>query len=107
MCNREIKFKLFLDKALSLCADYVATGHYARIKKLRITNYELKANPQSAIRNPKIYQLRKGIDPAKDQSYFLYTLKQEQLAKSLDCPIMPKKIPKGFVSSAKLMSENF
>jgi len=83
MCNREIKFKLFLDKALSLGADYVATGHYARIKKLRITNYELKANPQSAIRNPKIYQLRKGIDPAKDQSYFLYTLKQEQLAKIL------------------------
>ncbi|MBI4049398.1 MAG: tRNA 2-thiouridine(34) synthase MnmA [Candidatus Doudnabacteria bacterium] len=72
MCNKEIKFKLFFEKALSLGADYVATGHYARVREIR--------NPKSEIRN---YQLLKGLDPAKDQSYFLYTLKQEQLAKIL------------------------
>jgi tRNA-specific 2-thiouridylase len=70
MCNTEIKFKVFLDKALALGADFVATGHYARITP----EYKLKA---------KSYQLLKGIDPAKDQSYFLYTLKQEQLSNIL------------------------
>ncbi len=68
MCNSEIKFKVFLHKALSLGADYVATGHYARI------TYQKSSNT---------YHLLKGIDPAKDQSYFLYTLKQDQLAKIL------------------------
>ncbi len=72
MCNSEIKFKLFLDKAIKLGADYVATGHYARIREIK--NKKLKV---------KVYQLLKGIDPAKDQSYFLYTLKQDQLAKIL------------------------
>ncbi|MGE5392161.1 MAG: tRNA 2-thiouridine(34) synthase MnmA [Candidatus Saccharibacteria bacterium] len=66
MCNKEIKFKAFLDKALKLGADMVATGHYARIEKDKAG-----------------YRLLKGVDPAKDQSYFLYTLKQEQLAKTL------------------------
>jgi tRNA-specific 2-thiouridylase len=70
MCNSEIKFKVFLNKALELGADFVATGHYARIR----TNYNLQ---------PITYNLLKGVDPAKDQSYFLYTLKQEQLAKIL------------------------
>jgi tRNA-specific 2-thiouridylase len=65
MCNSEIKFKVFLNKALALGADFVATGHYARIEK----------------DSKGIYHLLKGSDPAKDQSYFLYTLKQEQLAK--------------------------
>lgn len=66
MCNSEIKFKLFLDKAIGLGADYVATGHYARVKE-----------------NSGHFKLFKGIDPAKDQSYFLYTLKQHQLSKIL------------------------
>jgi tRNA-specific 2-thiouridylase len=68
MCNTEIKFKVFLEKALSLGADFVATGHYARIEQ-RI--------------EARGYSLLKGVDPAKDQSYFLYTLKQEQLSKIL------------------------
>ncbi len=68
MCNSEIKFKVFLEKALSLGADFVATGHYARIKYQKTDNS---------------YHLLKGVDPSKDQSYFLYTLKQEQLAKAL------------------------
>jgi tRNA-specific 2-thiouridylase len=63
LCNREIKFKVFLEKALSLGADYLATGHYCQ------TNSAL--------------QLLKGADPAKDQSYFLYTLNQQTLQKVL------------------------
>ena len=71
MCNTEIKFKLFLEKALSLGADFVATGHYARIQR------------EKGEGGREDFKLLKGIDPAKDQSYFLYTLKQEQLARIL------------------------
>ncbi len=60
LCNREIKFKLLLDKARALGADFLATGHYCRIDAQNLT-------------------LLKGNDPQKDQSYFLYTLKQELL----------------------------
>ncbi|HNV97378.1 MAG TPA: tRNA 2-thiouridine(34) synthase MnmA [bacterium] len=67
MCNKEIKFKLFLEKALKIGADFIATGHYARIEKDK----------------NNIYHLLKGKDLNKDQSYFLYTLNQKQLSKSL------------------------
>jgi tRNA-specific 2-thiouridylase len=67
MCNKEIKFGLFLQKALSLGADYVATGHYVRIKK----------NTQGT------YALYEGKDAKKDQSYFLWTLTQKELAHCL------------------------
>ena len=70
LCNREIKFDVFMDIALSLGADYVATGHYSRIKK---NNND----------NNIIYELHSGIDKAKDQSYFLCQLNQEQLSKIL------------------------
>ena len=66
LCNKEIKFKAFLDYALSLGAEKIATGHYVRTEE----------------RNGEHYLLR-GKDIDKDQSYFLYTLKQEQLAKSM------------------------
>jgi len=66
LCNREIKFKAFLEKALSLGADYLATGHYCQIAS-----------------NASSLQLCKGHDPAKDQSYFLYTLSHETLQKVL------------------------
>ena len=66
LCNREIKFKVLLEKALSLGADYLATGHYCQI-----------GNVQGS------YQLLKGADPGKDQSYFLYTLKEPILSKVL------------------------
>ena len=66
MCNKEIKFKAFLDFAIDLGADYIATGHYARI-----------GNENGEV------QLLKGIDNNKDQSYFLYTLGQAQLKRTL------------------------
>ncbi len=70
LCNREIKFDVFMKIALDLGADYVATGHYCR---------------KGAFQNKgkTIYQLKSGIDTNKDQSYFLCQLSQEQLAKSL------------------------
>lgn len=73
LCNREIKFDVFLKIALELGADYVATGHYCR---KGITSETLKGE------NP-IYQLLSGKDPNKDQSYFLCQLSQEQLSKTL------------------------
>lgn len=66
MCNKEIKFRVFLEKALSLGADFVATGHYARCEFRK-----------------GYHRLLRGKDPNKDQSYFLYTLKQEQLKRIL------------------------
>jgi len=65
-CNRTIKFGLFLQKMKELGADYIATGHYARIQEKK-QNGRIK------------YELLKAKDTAKDQSYFLYTLTQEKL----------------------------
>jgi tRNA-uridine 2-sulfurtransferase len=70
LCNREIKFDVFMKIALSLGADYVATGHYCRKGEI-----EIEGKP--------VYQLLVGADNNKDQSYFLCQLSQEQLAKSL------------------------
>ena len=70
LCNREIKFDVFLKIALELGADYVATGHYCRKDVI-----ENNGN--------KTYQLLAGKDPNKDQSYFLCQLSQEQLSKTL------------------------
>jgi tRNA-specific 2-thiouridylase len=66
LCNKEIKFKTFLDEAIALGAAGIATGHYARI------GYQEGR-----------FQLLTGLDKNKDQSYFLYTLKQHQLAHAL------------------------
>ncbi|RIV72360.1 tRNA 2-thiouridine(34) synthase MnmA [Flagellimonas aequoris] len=71
LCNREIKFDVFLKIALQLGADYVATGHYCR--KGIIQNED----------GTETYQLLAGKDPNKDQSYFLCQLSQEQLSKTL------------------------
>lgn len=95
-CNREIKFGIFLDWARSQDADFVASGHYVRIQK-----------------NVDEFELHRGIDSNKDQSYFLWTLKQDQLkyclfpigdlkksqvrqiAKELDLPTAQKKDSQG------------
>lgn len=63
MCNRHIRFRFLLQRALALEASYLATGHYARIRQTDAGEY----------------QLLKGIDPQKDQSYFLYMLGQAQI----------------------------
>ena len=70
LCNREIKFAVFLEIALSLGADYVATGHYCQKRTT-----EIEGKP--------LYHLIAGADNNKDQSYFLCQLSQEQLARSL------------------------
>ena len=70
LCNREIKFATFLDLALSLGADYVATGHYCRKEEI-----EVDGKP--------IYRLLAGKDANKDQSYFLCQLSQAQLGRAL------------------------
>lgn len=70
LCNREIKFDVFLEEALKLGADFVATGHYCR-------KDEIEKNGK------KVYRLLAGIDKNKDQSYFLCQLNQKQLEKSL------------------------
>ena len=66
LCNAEIKFKAFLDHALALGADRIATGHYARVEE-----------------RDGAFVLLKGVDPAKDQSYFLHRLNQAQLSRTL------------------------
>ena len=66
LCNAEIKFKAFLDHALRLGAEKIATGHYARVRE-----------------TDGHFELLKGLDPAKDQSYFLHRLTQAQLSKTL------------------------
>lgn len=70
LCNREIKFDVFMKIALSLGADYVATGHYCRKGTIEQDGKE-------------VYQLLAGVDGNKDQSYFLCQLSQEQLSKAL------------------------
>lgn len=70
LCNREVKFDIFLDKALELGADFVATGHYCQKEEIEIDG-EL------------VYQLIAGADNNKDQSYFLCQLNQQQLSKAL------------------------
>jgi tRNA-specific 2-thiouridylase len=77
LCNQKIKFKVFLEYALSLGADKIATGHYARISH-----------------SDNQYQLKTGLDNNKDQSYFLYLLGQYQLSKSL--------FPLGDISKTKV-----
>ena len=66
VCNKEIKFKVLLEKALELNADFVSTGHYARLKK-----------------EGEIYRLLRARDKEKDQSYFLWQLQQQELKKIL------------------------
>lgn len=67
LCNSEIKFRAFLDHAVNMGADWIATGHYARTRRL----------------DDGTVQLLKGSDPGKDQSYFLHRLSQEQVSRAI------------------------
>lgn len=71
-CNKEIKFGLFFDRAIKEGADYIATGHYARVKKVT-----------GIFSRKEEFKLLAGTDSNKDQSYFLWTLNQNQLSKTL------------------------
>ena len=66
LCNAEIKFKAFLDEAMRMGADHIATGHYAQVREV-----------------DGRFELLRGIDPGKDQSYFLHRLNQAQLSKAV------------------------
>jgi len=80
MCNREIKFGIFFDKAIEEGADFIATGHYIRLEP----EYQI-FKPKFLKKSLKIKNCKLKIarDSAKDQSYFLWTLKQKQLKKCL------------------------
>ncbi len=124
MCNKEIKFGLFLDRALKLGADYVATGHYVRLK---IANCKLQNSSKNNLQscNSEILQLSQAKDKNKDQSYFLWTLTQEQLkhclfpiggylkpqvrkiAKTADLIIADKKDSQGVCFLGKIKIEDF
>lgn len=86
MCNKEIKFKVFLEEAKKAGADFIATGHY--VQKVEIDGR---------------YYLKRGVDPSKDQSYFLWTLDQDQIASSL-FPVggMPKSEVRKLAETFKL-----
>ncbi|OGI82192.1 tRNA 2-thiouridine(34) synthase MnmA [Candidatus Nomurabacteria bacterium RIFCSPLOWO2_02_FULL_44_12] len=83
MCNKEVKFGAFLKKAISMGADYIATGHYARNSLTE--NFLAFLHPSGGTfrrRNfPQGNLLLRGKDPSKDQSYFLWTFTQKQLSK--------------------------
>ncbi len=90
LCNKEVKFKAFLEHAIDLGADFIATGHYARISRDNGSCYLLK-----------------GLDNQKDQSYFLYTLQQSQLQKTL-FPLgeLEKFRVRNIAKSANLITHN-
>ena len=88
MCNKEVKFGAFFKKAISMGVDYVATGHYAQVFSCNKNSKNFPAFTLAGKRtgDPRLpeflnFCLKKGIDPSKDQSYFLWTLKQKQLSK--------------------------
>lgn len=88
MCNEQIKFGVFFDKAINdFGADYIATGHYARLRREGTRNKEQGTSKNLKTANYSLptthCQLLKGIDKNKDQTYFLYRVGQAQLAKTL------------------------
>ncbi len=87
MCNKEVKFGAFLKKALAMGADFVATGHYAQDGNLKNSPAFALGDKRTGDRhgsfNSSGFHLFKGVDSSKDQSYFLWTLTQEQLSKIL------------------------
>jgi tRNA-specific 2-thiouridylase len=85
MCNREVKFGAFLKKALKMGADFVATGHYARVGEEVIggagKSFSREYPATHRHHSKKFFLLRQSPDPSKDQSYFLWTLARDQLSK--------------------------
>jgi len=80
LCNKYIKFDFMMQKAKELGADLISTGHYARVEAVDRRASFVERDPTV---NAKRYLLKKGIDPIKDQSYVLYVMKQEELARTV------------------------
>jgi tRNA-specific 2-thiouridylase len=92
LCNAEIKFRAFLDHALRLGAAHIATGHYARVRRVggdardgsgSRPGKRREADTAPALSGGGRFELLRGVDPGKDQSYFLHRLNQSQLARTL------------------------
>jgi tRNA-specific 2-thiouridylase len=85
LCNKYIKFDFLMAKAEELGADYIATGHYARVDERRTSSVErgTTINEQRTTHDDRRFLLKKGIDPIKDQSYVLYVMNQDELSKTM------------------------
>jgi tRNA-specific 2-thiouridylase len=88
MCNQNLKFGRLIDRADQLGADFIATGHFARVERVDLNNKETKEKSPSLLRSFVVnsaprYLLKRGRDLRKDQSYFLFSLRQDQLARAI------------------------
>jgi tRNA-uridine 2-sulfurtransferase len=88
MCNQNLKFGRLIDRADQLGADFIATGHFARVDKIvgqasSLSGSKHKNDRQDACPTHVRYLLKRGRDSRKDQSYFLFSLRQDQLARAI------------------------
>ena len=87
MCNQNLKFGRLIDRADQLGAQYIATGHFARIEKTTVGQAsslsQISKNGDKQDARPTRYLLKRGRDLKKDQSYFLFSLRQDQLARAM------------------------
>ena len=88
MCNQNLKFGRLIDRADQLGANFIATGHFARVEQMDLNNKETEEQSSSSlgslvVNSPPRYLLKRGRDLKKDQSYFLFSLRQDQLARAI------------------------
>ena len=83
MCNQNLKFGRLIDRANQLGADFIATGHFARIERSSEREFALFENQSRLTSAATRYLLKRGCDLKKDQSYFLFSLRQDQLARAI------------------------
>jgi tRNA-specific 2-thiouridylase len=82
MCNQNLKFGRLIDRAAQLGADFIATGHFARVDRVGVQASACPGNTLKRELQPR-YLLKRGRDLKKDQSYFLFSLRQDQLARAI------------------------